>query len=117
LLPAVTILSRDKQTRAVTATTPGGVQFGGYEIHLGVTTLDPGVDVAPFARLMDGAAEGVRGDGVLGTYLHGALENPLVCAEIFGIDPPSAASKASQYERMAAWFAEHARHVHEMHLQ
>ena len=40
LLPASTSLSREKRTQAVRATTPGGVRFGGYEIHLGVTTLD-----------------------------------------------------------------------------
>jgi len=117
LVPAVTELTLEKRTQATTATTPHGVRFGAYEIHLGVTTLDPGIDVSPFARLEDGAAEGVRGAGVLGTYLHGALENPDVCAEILGIDPPSTVAKASQYQRMAAWFAEHARHLHEIHLQ
>ena len=42
LLPAVTTsqLARSGRGRS-TATTPGGVRFGGYEIHLGVTTLDP----------------------------------------------------------------------------
>jgi adenosylcobyric acid synthase len=111
LLRAATRLSRDKQTRAVAATTPGGVRFGGYEIHLGVTTLDPGEDVVPFARLSDGGADGVRRERVIGTYLHGAFEHPEVCAEVFGIDAPAAASKAEQYERLAAWFEQHARHV------
>ena len=90
------------------------MRFGAYEIHLGVTTLDPSHDLTPFARLEDGVAEGVKGAGVLGTYLHGALENADVCAEIFGIDPPSTVSKASQYQRMAAWFAEHARHLNDL---
>jgi len=108
LIPAITVLAREKTTRAVTATTPGGVRFGAYEIHLGVTTVAEGSLLAPFARLDEGAVDGVRGAGVLGTYLHGALENPRVCAEILGMVEPSAISKASQYQRMAAWFAGHA---------
>ena len=116
LVPAVTHLSREKQTRAVTATTPGGVRFGGYEIHLGVTAIDRSDDVVPFARLDDGGVDGVRGAGVVGTYLHGALEHPEVCAELFGVDAPSAASKADQYQRLAAWFAQHVRHIDQLGL-
>ena len=117
LLPAVTILSRDKQTRAVTATTPGGVQFGGYEIHLGVTTLEWATEYAPFATRADGGEDGVRGTGVLGTYLHGAFEHPEVCAEVFGIDAPSVRSKAAHYQDLAAWFDRHARHLDRLGLQ
>jgi adenosylcobyric acid synthase len=116
LLPAVTSLSREKQTRAVTAITCGGAQFGGYEIHLGVTTLDRGDAFTPFARLDDGGVDGVRGAGVIGTYLHGAFEHPDVCADVFGIDVPSAASKAVHYERLAAWFGQHARHLDQLGL-
>ena len=94
LLPATTSLSREKRTEAVKATTPGGMAFDGYEIHLGVTTLDRNADFAHFARLDDGSVEGVRGAGVIGTYLHGAFEHPGVCAEVFGIEAPSAISKA-----------------------
>ncbi len=117
LLPAVTRLSREKRTRAVTATTSGGVRFGGYEIHLGVTTLDRRDDVVPFARLGDGGVDGVRRSGVIGTYLHGAFEHPAVCAEVFGIDAPSATSKAGHYERLAAWFEQHARHLDRLGLE
>jgi adenosylcobyric acid synthase len=113
LIPAVTELAREKTTRAVSATTSGGVRFGAYEIHLGITTLEHG-SMAPFARLDDGTVDGVRSAGVLGTYLHGALETPRVCAEIFGIVEPTAISKASQYQRMAAWFAGHARHLDDL---
>jgi adenosylcobyric acid synthase len=116
LLPAVTYLSREKQTRAVTATTPGGVRFGGYEVHLGVTTLDRSDEVVPFARLPGNSADGVRRAGVIGTYLHGAFENPGVCAEVFGIDAPSAMPKSGQYQRLAAWFEEHARHLDQLGL-
>ena len=122
LLPAVTHLAREKQARAVTATTPGGVRFGGYEIHLGVTTLDRSDDVMPFARLagdgpggVDGV-DGVRRGGVTGTYLHGAFENPDVCAEVFGIDAPSAMPKCGHYQRLAAWFEQHARHLDQLGL-
>jgi adenosylcobyric acid synthase len=111
LLPAVTELAREKHTRAISATTPGGIRFGGYEIHLGHTALDRGDRAVPFARLDDGGVDGVRGAGAIGTYLHGALEHPEVCAELFGIDAPVAQSKAGQYQRLAAWFAAHARHL------
>jgi adenosylcobyric acid synthase len=116
LIPAVTELTRDKQTRAVAATTSGGVRFGAYEIHLGVTTLDPAAALAPFASLSSGAPEGARATGVVGTYLHGALENAEVCAEIFGVEPPARASKAIEYRRMAEWFATYARHRGELGL-
>jgi adenosylcobyric acid synthase len=116
LLPAVTLLSSEKQTQAVTATTPGGVQFGGYEIHLGVTTLDRRDDFTPFARLDAGGVDGVRAPGVIGTYLHGAFEHPDVCAEVFGIGAPSGTSKAAHYERLATWFEQHVRHRDQLGL-
>src|SRR5262245_15804064 len=117
LLPAVTHLAREKRTVAVTATTPGGATFGGYEIHLGVTTLDRDAELSPFARLADGGADGVRARGVIGSYLHGALEDPKVVAEVFGVDPPSISSKTARYRRMADWFARHARHLDELGLE
>jgi adenosylcobyric acid synthase len=116
LIPAVTELAREKRTRAIAATTTRGVRFGGYEIHLGVTTIEARDDVTPFAWLDDGTADGVRYPGVIGTYLHGALENASVCAELFGIDAPSTTSKASRYQRMGQWFAEHVRYVDELGL-
>jgi adenosylcobyric acid synthase len=116
LLPVVTELAREKRTRAVTATTLGGVRFGGYEIHLGVTRLDQSADVAPFAHLDDGSPDGACGTGVIGTYLHGAFEHQEVCAEVFGIDGPSAMSKAGQYQRLAVWFEQHARHLEHLGL-
>ncbi len=68
----------------------------------------------PFATLEDGSADGAVVPGVLGTYLHGALEHPGVCAEIFGIDAPVAASKAHEYERLADWFEGYGRHLDEL---
>jgi hypothetical protein len=70
--------------------------------------------VLPFATLEDGLADGAVVPGVLGTYLHGALEHPGVCAEIFGIDAPIAASKAHEYERLADWFEGYGRHLDEL---
>jgi cobyric acid synthase len=95
----------------VAAVTTRGTRFGAYEIHLGVTTLTSSADLTPFAQLEDGTSDGVRCEGVIGTYLHGALESPAVCAEIFGIDMPAVASKANHYARLADWFQEHVRHA------
>ena len=106
-----------KQTRVVTATTRGGVAFGGYEIHLGVTTVDRGERVTPFARLDDGTDDGMWSDRVIGTYLHGAFEHPEVCAEIFGIDVPAATRKGEGYHRLAQWFGRHARHLDALGLE
>ena len=75
-----------------------------------------GDEVTPFARLDDGGGDGIRGAGVVGTYLHGAFEHPDVCAEVFGIDAPSAISKAEQYQGLAAWFEQHARHLDRLGL-
>ncbi len=111
LIQATTELTREKRTRAVTATTPRGVTFGGYEIHLGVTSLDRDDEIMPFARLGDGSLDGARGAGVVGTYLHGAFEDPAMCAEVFGVDAPVVISKAAQYQRLGEWFAQHARHL------
>ena len=80
---------------------PGGHSFSAYEIHLGETMM-LGPDMAPFAVLDDGTPEGLRGDGVLGTYLHGALEDAGVLAEL-GIVTTSAS--APSYDLLADWFA------------
>lgn len=114
LLSASTELTKNKLTRAVSAHTRGGVPFGGYEIHLGVTTPDRGADRMPFARLCDGDADGVWMDGVIGTYLHGAFEHPDVCAEVFGTVPPAKTTKADDYRRLAAWLEQHGRHLGEL---
>jgi adenosylcobyric acid synthase len=116
LLPGVTTLSREKRTRTVVATSRRGLTFGGYEIHLGVTALDETSGTAPFAVLDDGSSDGACATGIIGTYLHGAFENPGVCAEVFGIDAPVAMSKAREYQRLAAWFEQHARHLDHLGL-
>jgi adenosylcobyric acid synthase len=111
LLPAETVLATQKVTRAVRATTMAGCEFSAYEIHLGETRLDVDGSWRPFARLTDGTVDGAVSDGVLGTYLHGALEDPGVCAEVFGVSIGPTVSKSVYYDQLADWFDEHARHV------
>jgi adenosylcobyric acid synthase len=111
LLPVATTMTSEKRTRMVAATTPGGVKFGAYEIHLGRTHHLGTAVPDPFATLDDGTADGMRSPGVVGTYLHGALEHPQVCAELFGIAAPAGVSKARDYERLADWLDAHGRHM------
>jgi adenosylcobyric acid synthase len=116
LIDASTALTSEKQTRAVVATTMGGVRFGAYEIHLGVTTHASVSSVTPFARVESAGDEGVVADRTIGTYLHGAFEHAGVCAEVFGISAPAARSKADEYRKLGAWFEEHGRHLDELGL-
>jgi adenosylcobyric acid synthase len=109
LLPVSTVLTREKRTRAVRATTPAGATFGGYEIHLGVTTLEADAVAAPFAVLEDGSPDGLRLDRVFGTYLHGALEDAGVCEELLGVPIAADGAKAGHYRRLAAWFEQNGR--------
>jgi adenosylcobyric acid synthase len=109
LLPISTTLTAEKRTRAVRAVTPGGVPFGGYEIHVGMTTGPAEETAQPFAVLDDGTSDGVRGPGVLGTYLHGAFEDAGVCSEVLGVPVSTPAAKAAEYARLGAWFARHGR--------
>jgi adenosylcobyric acid synthase len=115
LVPAVTVLTREKRTRSVTATLGNGHEFGAYEIHLGVTTFTD-MPVRPFARLDDGSVDGIREGRLIGTYLHGAFEDAAVCAAVFGVTPPAVEAKAAHYSRLAAWFDHHQRHFGELGL-
>ena len=111
LLPVTTTLTCEKRTRIVRATTAGGVTFGAYEIHVGATAVEGGLATAPFATLDDGETDGFCGDGVIGTYLHGAFESADVCAAVFGIDVPAGSAKADHYQRLAAWLEQHGRQL------
>ena len=62
-----------------------------------------------FATLDDGSADGACLPGVIGTYLHGALEDGAVCEEIFGVRLSDAAAKAEHYRQLAAWLEGHGR--------
>jgi adenosylcobyric acid synthase len=106
LLPAETVLAVEKTTRLRRAIMENGGSFPAYEIHLGVTTCKQ--PFPPFARLDDGTSDGVRADRLIGTYLHGALENPQVCAELFGISVESGMGKGAEHAALADWFERYA---------
>jgi adenosylcobyric acid synthase len=130
LLQADTVMASDKTTRVVRAHTRGGVPFTGYEIHMGATRMDGAFE--PFARIDSGATaaasegpgteaadttrDGVCVPGVVGTYLHGALEYPDVCAELFRVPAPVEPPKSEHYARLADWFARHGRGLEELGL-
>ena len=106
LLPVQTVLVAEKTTTLRRATIAGGTAFEAYEIHLGVTTRPS--HLPPFARLDDGTPEGVWTNRIVGTYLHGALEDAGVCSHLFGIDVADAVSKVEQYAGLADWFERYA---------
>jgi adenosylcobyric acid synthase len=116
LLPVETTLLSEKTTRAVTArASSGAATFGAYEIHMG-ETIPPAGD-SPFAWI-EGRREGFREGGVIGTYLHGALESPDLLGELLtdlarkrGKSAPSLPEvqpKDADYDRLADWFEQHA---------
>ncbi len=102
LLSAETVLLAEKTTRARRATLASGTSFSAYEIHLGSTTGRGALP--PFALLEDGTPEGVRGERLIGTYLHGAFEDAQVCGEVFGFVPPAPPSREATFARLADWF-------------
>jgi adenosylcobyric acid synthase len=114
LLPVSTELRGDKTVRPVEASTPSGVRFAAYEIHMGDTTRPTTAE--PFAVLSDGTTEGVRMGRFAGTYLHGALECAPVLSELLGWSVPSAAPKQHTYKQLADWFGRYQRGFEEMYL-
>jgi len=102
---ATTRLVPYKTMRLVTAHTHSGIPFEGYEIHMGMTTVED--TVSPFALLENGERDGVRFPRIIGTYLHGAFENRQVLEEVLKrrLDTDFPASREIQYERLADWFA------------
>jgi adenosylcobyric acid synthase len=107
LLPVVTVMKREKRTEVKPATTRGGVKFTGYEIHMGETDVEGPAE--PFARFDDGSGDGACVPKAMGTYLHGALENPDVCAEVFGVPMGALTPKRDHYDRLADWLERHGR--------
>jgi adenosylcobyric acid synthase len=114
LLPVVTTMGGEKTTRVRHGRTSGGTAFTAYEIHMGTTDVDGAWEV--FARFDDGGVDGARHCRVIGTYLHGVLENPDVCAEVFGVPAPLATPKTEQYDRMADWFERYGRNLSVLEL-
>jgi adenosylcobyric acid synthase len=114
LLPVATAMRNEKTVRPVIASTPSGIRFDAYEIHMGETARP--ADAQPFAILSDGSAEGVRIGRHAGTYLHGALESAEVVSELVGFTVAPAAPRQQTYAQLAAWFDRHQRGFAEMYL-
>jgi adenosylcobyric acid synthase len=115
LLPVETVLTRNKRTRVVRATTAHGASFGAYMIHAGRTSpIWPGT-MKPFATLDDGSVDGARQERVIGTYLHGAFESRELCREIFRVARLEDARDGC-YLKLAEWFDAHVRHVDRLGL-
>ena len=114
LLPVDTAMAAEKTTGVRSARTRGGVAFSAYEIHMGVTSIDAGVE--PFARLGDGRTDGACVGRVTGTYLHGAIADAGVCGELLGVAVPSAPPKREQFARLADWFEQHGRGLARLEL-
>ncbi|MEZ5365922.1 MAG: cobyric acid synthase [Bryobacterales bacterium] len=112
LLPIQTRMARQKTTRQVRARLAvGGIEFDAYEIHIGETT--PSAGESPFC-LVDGEPQGYWRRGILGHYLHGALENPKILDALLAdvaewrsktVPRPSEEAPPEQvYDRLADWF-------------
>jgi adenosylcobyric acid synthase len=101
-LPVRTVIGERKTTTCVRAATAGGVEFEAYEIHMGTTERPAG---ATPAFLPD---EGIRAGGIIGTYLHGALEDPAVLSELLGCPVSAAPPKRACYDELAGWFERNA---------
>lgn len=100
LLPIRTTMATEKTTKVRSARTPSGAKFDAYEIHMGRTESEQ--PLPPFATLEDGSAEGARQGRVYGTYLHGALESPIVIKESFGLTPASG-SREQSMDALSIW--------------
>ena len=112
LLPHQTTRAREKTTRQVRARLElNGAEFDAYEIHMGVS--EPVSAESPFCSV-DGKPEGCLRRGILGTYLHGAFEDPAVLNALLAdvaswrrktvprLDEP--ADKQGEYDKLADWF-------------
>ena len=106
LLSAETVLLKEKTTRVCRATTADGLAFSAYEIHMGHTTVN--AQLPPFAVLDDGTRDGVRNPGLIGTYLHGALEDPRLCSALFEVAMEADVDRKHSYAALADWFERHA---------
>ncbi len=106
LLAADTVMAREKTTRIRRAAIGGRAPCDAYEIHMGRTTMR--APCPPFATLEDGSADGAVGARVIGTYLHGVLEDAEVCSALFNTHVPATADSAARYDALADWFDAHA---------
>jgi adenosylcobyric acid synthase len=119
LLEVETTFAGRKRTVRVSGEASGaalaaaGAELRGYEIHMGRTTLSPGV--RSFARLREAASAAARADGavsadgqVCGTYLHGLFDAPGFRADFLnrlraaaGLPPRPPTPGGSDIERLA----------------
>ena len=79
LLPVSTRLDKEKTLKQAvfTLAQDGSGAMNGYEIHNGVTTPDGDAACPPLFTKSDGQADGcIIGGKRMGTYMHGALDNP-----------------------------------------
>ena len=77
LLPIDTVIHADKRTRPISGRfADAEARFTGYEIHAGVTTVDP--SAPPLLRFDDGTHDGTTArDGQIGgCYVHGLFDQP-----------------------------------------
>ncbi|WP_242186702.1 cobyric acid synthase [Sphingomonas sp. CARO-RG-8B-R24-01] len=75
MLPVTTVIRGDKSTRPIAGRfLAGDVPFAGYEIHVGVTTIDPGAPA--MLRFGDGTHDGAtaRDGQIAGCYVHGLFD-------------------------------------------
>ncbi len=101
LLSVDTVMASAKTTRVRRATV-GGHACDAYEIHMGRTTVR--TPYPPFALLEDGSSEGVVGPRVMGTYLHGILEDAEISSAVFNTHLAASASGRARYDALADWF-------------
>ncbi|WP_415931462.1 cobyric acid synthase [Zhenpiania hominis] len=124
LLPSVTVFEEEKTRTRVTGTFRGvegifsglsGIDFEGYEIHMGTSSLEEGHVLADIAE--DGApskADGLNSGNVYGSYVHGIFDREEVAKAIISallrakglsdedvVSTDMAAYKEQQYDLLA----------------
>lgn len=124
LLPSVTVFEEEKTRTRVTGTFRGvegifsglsGIDFEGYEIHMGTSSLEEGNVLADIAE--DGSpakADGLNSGNVYGSYVHGIFDQEEVAKAIISallrakglsdedvVSTDMAAYKEQQYDLLA----------------
>ena len=124
LLPSVKVFEEEKTRTRVTGTFRGvegifsglsGIDFEGYEIHMGTSSLEEGNVLADIAE--DGApakADGLNSGNVYGSYVHGIFDREEVAKSIISallrakglsdedvVSTDMAAYKEQQYDLLA----------------
>lgn len=107
--------------------TLSGLEFSGYEIHMGKTTVSTGEHQTPLVQLADGRTDGVQRmekgseePGVYGSYVHGIFDDGDIAVRIVqaladkkrvswkpGAGGDYHAFKEQQYDKLAQGLREH----------